>query len=900
MADKKTLVVLDGMAYAFRAFYAVPELSNSRGEPTNAIYGFANALRRAEKQFKPDAAIVAYDSPGGSFRDEMLKEYKGHRDAPPEALVSQFPLIEELAAGMGWTLIKQARMEADDIMATLCKLGHKAGWEVVLMTSDKDILQLCGPGVRVYRENPKGATLYGPPEVKERYGIGPEQITDLLGLMGDSADNIPGVPGVGEKTAAKLLQEYGSMEKALKAAPKMKPGKLMENLQQFAEQARLSKKLAELKDDVELKGGLKDFAYKGPDYAKLLPWLKHYELKGLFAEYSKAAAGAGIDAAAVAAAGVPAAKGKGKGKAAAPAPEPKAPAKGPKLTVLPAQPDAPALKRAGLDLGEPVGLALHPPAQSGGALVQRIGLAQGKLRVLAPVKDLAGLRAALAPLKAISVYESKPLQRILMEGGLEPLEGVLDLSVGGWLLNSVREPRDLGEAASALGLNLDLPNLQADLFQVADEDLAATAAAAEAVGQRMRAKLKADKMLALYEDLEAPLIPVLAGMERDGIKVDVKVLDGLEKDGQAEMKALAKKAFKAAGREFNLNSPSQLAEVLFDELDLPVQKKTKSGPSTDSDVLEALSEMHELPGLMLEYRLLNKLSGTYLQALPRLVAADGRIHSHWNQNGTATGRINSTDPNLQNIPIRTELGKKIRKAFVPEKKGDLILACDYSQIELRILAHYCGDAVLKKAFQTGRDIHTETSARMFNVAPDKVTSEMRSRAKVINFGVLYGMGPFRISREFGTSVKEAKAFLDDYFGQFPKVRQFLEDCKERCRADGYAETLMKRRRPIPEINSQNRVLREAGERVSTNMPIQGTAADMIKLAMLRVDELLKKKKARTRMLLQVHDELVFELAKEEADTLPKLIQKAMEGALPLDVPIEVGMGTGKSWAEAKG
>jgi DNA polymerase-1 len=303
---------------------------------------------------------------------------------------------------------------------------------------------------------------------------------------------------------------------------------------------------------------------------------------------------------------------------------------------------------------------------------------------------------------------------------------------------------------------------------------------------------------------------------------------------------------------------------------------------------------------MLEYRLLNKLSGTYLQALPRLVAADGRIHSTWNQNGTATGRINSTDPNLQNIPIRTDLGKKIRKAFVPEKKGDLILACDYSQIELRILAHYCGDAVLKKAFLNGRDIHTETSARMFNVAPDKVTSEMRSRAKVINFGVLYGMGPFRISREFGTSVKEAKAFLDDYFGQFPKVRQFLEDCKELCREKGYAETLMHRRRPIPEINSQNRVLREAGERVSTNMPIQGTAADMIKLAMLRVDELLKKKKARTRMLLQVHDELVFELAKEEADTLPALIQKAMANALPLDVPVEVGMGTGKSWADAKG
>jgi DNA polymerase-1 len=889
MAEKaKTLVILDGMAYAFRAFYAVPEMSNSQGQATNALYGFAGALRRAEKQFKPAAAVVAFDSPGGSFRDEMLADYKGHRDAPPEALVSQFPLIEELAAAMGWSLLKQARMEADDIMATLCKAGRKAGYEVILMTSDKDILQLVGPGVHVYRENPKGASLYGPAEVKERYAVGPELIGDLLGLMGDSSDNIPGVPGVGEKTAAKLLLEYGSMEKVLKAAPKMKPGKLMENLQQFAEQARLSRRLAALKDDVELGVGLKDLAYAGPDYAKLLPLLKQFELRSLLAEFSQKAGAQGVDAAATL-------------QAAAPAPSKaaKAKAKAVKVVELKAPYGAAALKRAGLDLGAPCGLALFPAPQSGGEPVRRLAIAQGPVRALADIGTPEGLRALLEPLNQAALFDSKPLQRVLLEAGLDPVDGLLDLAVGGWLLNSTREPRDLAEAASALSVDAQLPAPQADLFSVADTDLSLVAAASEAVGTAQRSQLKSQKMTALYDDLEGPLIPVLAGMERDGIKVDLGVLAGLESDAQAEMKRLHKKVLKSGGRDFNLNSPSQLAEVLFKDLGLPVQKKTKTGPSTDSDVLEALAELHELPGLILEYRQLTKLSGTYLQALPRLVGSDGRIHSHWNQHSTATGRLSSTDPNLQNIPVRSDLGRKIRAAFVPGRKGDLILAADYSQIELRVLAHYCGDPVLKKAFATGRDIHTETAARMHHVEPDAVTGEMRSRAKVINFGVLYGMGAFRISREFGVSVKEGKAFLEDYFGQFPKVRAFLEDCKAETRERGYASTLLKRRRPIPEINSANRVLREQGERIATNLPIQGTAADMIKLAMLAVDALLKKRKARSRLLLQVHDELVFELAKEEAESLPPLIKKAMEGAMRLDVPLQVEMGMGRSWADAK-
>jgi DNA polymerase-1 len=889
MPSKKTLVVLDGMAYAFRAFYAVPEMSNSKGEATNAVYGFINALRRAEKSFKPDYTVVAFDSPGGSFRDELLADYKGHRDAPPELLLGQFPLIEAVVPALGWHLLKRERVEADDIMATLARLGRRAGLDVVLLSSDKDILQLVGEGVRVYRENPKADSLYGPAEVLERYGVRPEQMIDLLGLMGDSSDNIPGVPGVGEKTAAKLLQEYGTLEKVLKAAPAMKPGRLKENLLAYAEQARLSRRLAVLKDDVELGVGIKDLGRRAPDFALLLPILKRLELRSLLADYGRQAEAAGLDSAGRGAETTPESQGVSV----------KAGAKRPALKIVTAaRSDRAALRQAGLDPRRAVGVSLHPPLDAS-TEPRRLALAQAGVALLAPVDGWAALRAALAALRRPVLFDSKPLQRGFLAAGLEPLPGVVDLQVGSYLLSSTRVPRDLAETASLLGLDEETPAAQEDLFEPPDTVLAAWASSSARLGEALAERLRKDDLETLYQDLEAPLIPVLAKMEVDGIAVDVGVLEALEAEAQKDMRVLQEKAFAAAGREFNLNSPSQLAEVLFGELKLPVQRRTKSGPSTDSDVLEALAERHPLPGLVLDYRLLAKLSGTYLQALPRLVAKDGRIHSRWNQTVAATGRLSSQDPNLQNIPMRTDWGRRIRRAFVAGRRDDFILAADYSQIELRVLAHYSGDPVLKKAFQTGRDIHTETAARMFHVDPEAVTPEMRSRAKVINFGVLYGMGAFRISREFGVSVKEGRSFLEDYFGQFPKVRSFLEACKAETRAKGYATTLLKRRRPIPEINSANRVLREQGERIATNMPIQGTAADLIKKAMLEVDALLRKRKARTRLLLQVHDELVFELAKEEAEDLPPLIRKAMEQALPLNVPVQVEMGQGRSWYDAK-
>jgi DNA polymerase-1 len=873
MAKAKKLVVIDGMAYAFRSFYAIAEMTNSKGQATNAVFGFINAMRRAEKTFSPDYAVVAFDSPGGSFRDEMLKEYKGHREAPPEALVSQFAVIEELVQLMGWHLLKMPRFEADDIMATLTAWGRKKNVEVVLMTSDKDMLQLVGEGVRVYRENPKGASLYGPKEVVERYGIPPERITDLLGLMGDSADNIPGVPGIGEKTAAKLLQEYGSMAEVLKAAPKIKQEKLSQNLREFADQARLSKKLAELEDKVPLKQKWDELGKQEPQPG-LVAKLRELEFRGLVATY---------EASLPQQAAAPAAEISGKKSKKTALAQPDL-SKGPDL----------ALKLAGIDPRKPCGIWM-----SDGSL--RLALSQAGKSLVATARDWPQAAALLSALEVPAFFDSKPVQVQLIKHALKTLQGVTDLSIALYLINSSRAARNLEEAAGLLGLELGkLPLPGQDLFEAPAEDLAKLASAVETLALESRKRMAKDKLETLYNELEGPLIPVLALMEVSGIAIDSAALNELDRECQLQMAKLEKKAMKLAGKEFNLSSPSQLAKVLFEDLKLPHTKKTKTGYSTDSDVLESLDDKHPLPGVALEYRTLAKLSGTYLQALPRLVdATDKRLHTTWNQNIAATGRLSSTDPNLQNIPIRTELGQKVRKAFVPQKKGDLILAADYSQIELRILAHYCQDAVLLKAFKDNLDIHRETAAKIFGVKAEKVDAEMRNRAKVINFGILYGMGPFRISREFKIPMSEAKNFIEQYFDRFPSVAAFLEKCKEDTRRQGYITTLLGRRRYIPEINSANRVLRESGERTATNLPIQGSAADLIKKAMLDVEQLLQKRKARSRMLLQVHDELVFEMAGEDASWLPGEVSRLMENAMKLKAPLKVGLGQGKSWYDAK-
>jgi DNA polymerase-1 len=505
------------------------------------------------------------------------------------------------------------------------------------------------------------------------------------------------------------------------------------------------------------------------------------------------------------------------------------------------------------------------------------------------------------------LWESKPWLAWLLGQGLDPQElpQCLDLQVAGYLIHPGRNLRSLADLAQMLGqgegAEAGLESGQGELF-VDQAGLACQAGLAAGLAKTVRQRIKADGLQELWSTVEAPLTPILAAMERRGISLDSTVLAGLELKAQQEMAALAARVQKAAGREFNLNSPQQLAQVLFEEQRLPTAHKTKSGGySTDNEVLEELALEHPIAQDLLDYRGLAKLSGTYLQALPRLVdGRDGRLHTCWNQAVTTTGRLSSSDPNLQNIPVRTGLGKEIRKAFVPGRKGDLILAVDYSQIELRVLAHYCGDEHLTAAFLAGEDIHAQTAARVFGVAPGRVDAEMRRQAKVINFGVLYGMSPYGLSKQLGIPVPKAKAFIESYFAQFPRVRACLDGFIQQARAEGYVSTLMGRRRYLPEVGSANRASREAAERMAVNAPIQGTAADLIKLAMLRVDALLRRKKARSCLLLQVHDELVLDLAKEEAGELPELIAEAMRHVMKLKVPLEVSLGMGPNWHAAKG
>jgi len=892
---KKRLVVIDGLAYAYRGFYAVPEMSDASGRPTNAVFGFLNAMLRAQRQFKPDYAVVAWDAKGPTFRDALLTQYKAQRQPMPEALKSQLPLICSLVPQAGWHLLEKEGFEADDVLATLALQGLAAGCQVVLMSTDKDILQLIRPGVEVYRENPKGARLYGPEAVKERFGVEPGQIPDLLALMGDSSDNIPGVPGIGEKTAAQLLASHADLEAVLKAAPKMPKPKLSQNLQEFAEQARASRHLAVLVDKVPLSKRFAELALTPPMPA-LPQELKSLGFTKLVADFSALLS----PAAALAEAGSTAAR----LNAPAPAAERKSkPAKEKKLEL-----EALADAKAALAWAQrhakrgPLALLAHPMPQP-----ERLFLAvKDKASLLEPLPSAKEMKALAMGMPLPALWESKPYLDWLLGLGLLPeeLPACFDLQVAGYLIHpgrNLRSPSDLAQMLE-LGQAADpgVEGGQGELF-VDKEGLARQALLVSSLAQPARERIQADGLQELWSAVEAPLTPILAAMERRGIKLDIQVLAELEAKAQKLMAGLSARVQKGAGREFNLNSPQQLAQVLFEELKLPTAHKTKTGAfSTDNEVLEELAEEHAIARDLLEHRALAKLSGTYLQALPRLVdPVDGRLRTCWNQAVTTTGRLSSSDPNLQNIPIRTGLGREIRKAFIPGKPGDLILALDYSQIELRVLAHYSGDEALVSAFHSGEDIHARTAARVFGVEPGQVDAEMRRQAKVINFGVLYGMSPYGLSKQLGIPVGKAKAFIEGYFAQFPKVRACLDGFILQARTQGYVSTLLGRRRYLPEVASANRTSRESAERMAVNAPIQGTAADLIKLAMLRVDELLRKRGARSSLLLQVHDELVLDLAKEEAEEMPGMIADSMRQVWRLKVPLEVSVGKGKTWHEAK-
>ena len=830
---KKRFVILDGSSLFFRAFFALPPLTSPTGEYTNAIFGFANMFLKLWEELKPDELVIAFDKSRHTFRTELYPEYKGTRDKTPDELKSQIPLLEEFAGALGVTFLEKDNYEADDIIGTLATQAAAAGYDASVVTGDRDALQLVRPNLRVLMTKKGISDLkeYDEAAFTEEYQMEPLKLIDLKGLMGDTADNIPGVPGVGPKTATKLLLEYGTLENVLDHAGEVKGKKLQERLTTFAEQARLSKTLATINcsvPDLDAPG-----AYGvHPDAAKFTTFCQRYNLKAvltrgkkLLAKLATAEKGGALTLSADGAAkAAPAKTGKSTKKAASDAP---------------AMPDL-----STIDVITPDG---HIVFDWKACLHAGLRFDDGK-----HVDDLKLMAYLLHP---------------------EATEYTIPVLLAEFFPEEV-QPETLSED--------DIRN------------------AYERLQPLMRAQLDALGLTKLYEDIELPLVPVLFEMEQTGVFVNRDHLAEKAEVIGDRIKGLEDDIYTLAGKTFKINSPKQLGAVLFDDLGLPPVKKTKTGYSTNAEVLETLRYQHPIIECILSYRLWTKLKSTYLDGIAALIHPEtGRVHTSFNQTVTATGRLSSSDPNLQNIPVRTEQGKEIRALFEPGEGYDAMLSADYSQIELRLLAHMSQDENFIEAFREGQDIHARTAAEVFHVPIEDVTSEERRRAKAVNFGIVYGISDYGLSRDLHISRKEAAGYIDEYFTRYPGVKAFMDKVVEEAHQTGAVTTMYGRRRELPAIHSKNFNQRSLAERMAMNTPIQGTAADIIKIAMIRASRMLKAANVKSRILLQVHDELVLEVVKEEIPKVTEILKEAMEHAADLSVPLVVDVNVGKNWAEAK-
>lgn len=870
-------VIIDGSSLVHRAFYALPLLATAAGQYTNAAYGFTMMLVKLLADVKPDAVAVAFDKGRVTFRTEAYAEYKAQRKATPNELAEQFPMVKELLAAMGIAMLEEAGFEADDIIGTLaCRAAHE-GYEVIIVTGDRDALQLIGPATKVMLTR-KGITemaLFDREALYAHYGVTPEQVVDLKGLMGDTSDNIPGVPGVGEKTATKLIAEFGSVENVLANIDKVAGAKLQERLRENAALAVLSKKLATIECNMSLPAAPPDYR-PAPDAARTRELFARYEFKSLLAKFDSIFPGAGAGAA----------------SAAGPAEPPAVRAAAPE--------EVAGLVAAARRAGRLCCYALTS-GQVPATAIDGLGVASAEGAAYIPA-GAAGWNDVLAVLADDKVdkitYDAKSLQDACLAAGTRLAGLRFDVYLAAYVLDPTASAYPLTALAErylerATGWTEKEWRLRPEYAAWA----AATALELWPVMDGLLAGAGADK---LYSAIELPLVEVLAAMEQTGIKVDTESLAAMAIELGCKVDGLLADIYQIAGEEFNVNSTKQLGVILFEKLRLPVLKKTKTGYSTDAEVLEKLAGEHPLIDKLLEYRLLTKLKSTYLDGLAALVnRASGRVHTSFNQAVTATGRLSSSDPNLQNIPIRTEAGRRIRELFVPDAGYDLLLSADYSQIELRILAHMSGDAGLIEAFRTGRDIHTATAAEVFGVSEADVTPLLRSRAKAVNFGIVYGISDYGLSQGIGVSRKEAADYIDSYFARYPGVKRYIDQMIEGARATGYVTTMFGRRRYLPEIHSTNFNQRSFAERTAMNTPIQGTAADVIKKAMVEVYRRLAAAGLRSRVLLQVHDELVLEVAEAELARVTAIVREAMEGTVSLAVPLTTDIKTGKNWAEAK-
>ncbi len=894
-----TLTLIDGSGFIFRAYHALPHLSTTKGVPTNAVYGFTTMLLKALREHAPTHAALVFDAGRKSFRNDLDATYKANRPEAPDDLVPQFPLVREVARALSVPVIEEPGYEADDVIGTLARRAREQGFEVVIVTGDKDFAQLVDGHVELYDPMAEASGRGGwttPAEVEKKLGVKPEQVVEYMAILGDKIDNIPGIPGVGEVTAAALIRRFGTVENML-AHPDEIPkavarggDKLKEKIAANAERLRLNRRLVELKCDIPVPHQPGDFARRPLDGERTRALFSELEFSRLLKDL--------------------------------PAPPPTARSERTAVILARAQLDAAVAeaRRAGS-----VGLRTVLDGSTRAEPLTGVAFAfEGRAYYLplahrylgAPAQLGAGdAREGLRPLVeddavAKHAHDLKAELHAFTHLGLSVKGGGFDTELASHLLLPTRREHALVDVARERAA-CELPPMPGQengkrgarpAWELPIEEVGRWAGSCAAVLPDLAASLERaleDEGLGkLYREIEQPLIPILAGMEQMGVAVDRGAMEAMSAEFGKALRELEQRIHELAGHPFNVASTRELGQVLFEELKLPVVKRLKTGPSTDQDVLEKLAEQHGLPRLVLEHRGLSKLKGTYVDALPQLIdPRDGRIHTTYNQAGAATGRLSSQDPNLQNIPIRTELSRRIRAAFVAPS-GRRLLSADYSQIELRILAHFAEDPALIESFRIREDVHARTAAETFGVSRDAVTPEMRRVAKVLNFGIAYGLSAYGLAQRLDLPTQEAQAIIDRYFARYAAVRRWLESAIETARGDGEVRTLFGRKRELPEIHSRNPAQRQAAERMAVNTPIQGTAADIIKIAMIRVDAALGRSGFDARLLLQVHDELVFEVAQEQADALGALVRSEMAAAAALRVPLEVEVGHGVSWDEA--
>ncbi len=891
------LALIDGPNYVFRAFHAIRQLSNAKGEPTNAVFGYVQMLRSILKELQPTHVAVAFDPRGGTFRNDMYTEYKAHRPPMPEDLVVQWPYVLEVTRRFNLPLIQIDRYEADDVIATLARQAESEGWDVTIVSTDKDLMQLVGDRIRMLDTMKR--IEYGADEVKAKWGVAPDRVHDLLALAGDTSDNIPGVPGIGPKTAVELLEAYGDLEGVLEHAPEIKQNKRRENLIQHAEDARLSYQLVALDEQTPVGITLDELAVQSPDREKLLQLFGQLEFHRLVDEFS---------------------------------------------TGIPVKATEEQAARTDILVDTPEILNRLLAALESASL---IAVDTETTSFCCHDADLVGLSFAVKPgegwyvpvgHRSSDLFDETPRQlpRVDVLSALKPVLENPEMSKCGHNLKyDIQVLRRVGIELAGIGYDsmllayVDEPGQAVKMDHVAlkylghncisYEDVAgkgarqinfshvqiATALPYAAEDAEVTLRLtqflsgKLGGRIAHHDDIELPLSRVLADMEWIGTHLDTGKLVELSSRFGERVEELKKLIHQAAGQTFNIQSPKQLGVLLFETLAIPGGKKTKSGQwATGQEVLAHLAEDHAVPRLVLEVRQLAKLKSTYTDALQKLIhPITGRVHTSYNQAVTTTGRLSSSDPNLQNIPIRSEEGREIRKAFTAED-GNLLIAADYSQIELRLMAHFSGDSVLSDAFAHGEDIHAATAAAVNQVVLQDVSRDMRRHAKIINFGILYGMSAFGLAKQLGVGRGEAQAFIDAYFAQYPTVRHFMRETLDLARKQGYIETLLGHRVYVPEINARNGLQRKAAERTAINAPLQGSAADIVKVAMIHLHARLVKETPEARMILQVHDELVVECPEAMVSDVSDIMREEMESAAQLRVPLIVDIGWGKSWFAA--